>query len=99
MKFFARIESSTVVEVLEAEQSFIDVQAGSWIETDPNGVSPKNFAGIGFGWDALKNAFIPIKPYDSWVLNNSTCQWEAPIARPSNAIGWDEAGQKWIVPS
>lgn len=57
----------------------------------------KNYAGIGYSYDALMDAFIPPKPYDSWILNETTCLWEAPIPKPEDGFyDWDEANQKWI---
>lgn len=57
----------------------------------------KNYAGIGFTYDEQRNAFIPPKPYDSWVLNEETCLWVAPVSYPS--IGefyvWDEEQLSW----
>ena len=58
----------------------------------------KNFAGIGFSYDAEKDAFIPPQEYPSWRLNLETCQWEPPVPRPSDggAYYWDEEGQVWL---
>ena len=52
----------------------------------------KNFAGIGYTYDETRNAFIPPKPFSSWVLNETTCQWDAPIDDPTdgNVYSWDE---------
>ena len=52
----------------------------------------KNFAGIGYTYDETRNAFIPPKPFSSWVLNEKTCQWDAPIDYPTdgNVYSWDE---------
>jgi hypothetical protein len=57
----------------------------------------KNHAGIGFTYDANKDAFIPQKPYNSWILNESTCNWEAPIAKPqdSKIYIWNEQTLSW----
>ena len=59
----------------------------------------KNHAGIGFTYDEDKDAFIPKKPYTSWILNESTCQWEAPIAKPDSESGemyqWNEETKSW----
>jgi len=57
----------------------------------------KNFAGIGFRYDQTKDAFIPQKPYNSWILNETTCQWNAPIALPDteNRYNWNEATTSW----
>jgi hypothetical protein len=56
----------------------------------------KNFAGIGFTWDEQKNAFIPPKTLDSWILDEETCLWKAPIAYPSSGTYlWNESLQNW----
>ena len=59
-----------------------------------NGGTPfrKNYAGIGYTYDSQRDAFIPQKPYNSWVLNEQTCLWEAPVARPNdgNMYKWNE---------
>jgi hypothetical protein len=58
----------------------------------------KNFAGIGFTYDGQRDAFISPKPYASWLLNENTCCWEAPIAAPNDgkSYAWDEATTSWI---
>ncbi len=58
----------------------------------------KNYAGIGYSYDATRDAFIPPKPYASWVLNETTCLWESPVAYPTdgNMYRWDEATTAWI---
>jgi hypothetical protein len=57
----------------------------------------KNYAGIGFKYDQTRDAFIPLKPYASWLLNEETCQWEAPVALPDteNRYNWNEETQQW----
>ena len=57
----------------------------------------KNFAGIGYTYDQTKDAFIPPKPFNSWTLNETTCQWEAPVAKPDddNIYKWNEENQSW----
>ena len=57
----------------------------------------KNFAGIGYIYDPVRDAFIPPKPYPSWVLNEQTCLWDAPIAMPQdgNFYIWDEQTLSW----
>ena len=68
-----------------------------WKQTSYNGNFRKNHAGIGFTYDEDKDAFIPPKPYASWVLNETTCQWEAPVALPDteNRYNWNEETQQW----
>ena len=80
-----------------------------WVQTSYNtyagehllGETPlrKNYAGIGFTYDEDRDAFIPPKPFNSWTLNESTCLWEAPIARPNdgNRYDWDEENQIWTL--
>ena len=61
----------------------------------------KNYAGIGYRYDIDRDAFIPPKPYPSWVLNEDTCLWDAPVPMPSdgNMYQWDEATTSWISQS
>jgi hypothetical protein len=66
-----------------------------------NGGTPlrKNFAGIGYTYDENRDAFIPPKPFNSWVLNENTCLWEAPIDKPEdgNKYRWKEQTLSWQV--
>lgn len=66
-----------------------------------NGGTPfrKNYAGIGYTYDPDRDAFIPPKPYPSWVLNEQTCLWDAPVAMPTDGqrYQWDEATVSWVV--
>jgi len=57
----------------------------------------KNHAGIGYTYDQTRDAFIPQKPYNSWVLNEQTCNWDAPVARPNdgNIYNWNEETLSW----
>lgn len=59
----------------------------------------KNYAGIGFTYDSSRDAFIPPKPYNSWTLDEDTCQWEAPVPYPTDGQGyvWKENTQTWVV--
>jgi hypothetical protein len=77
---------------------------GNWIKTSYNGNIRKNYAGIGYTYNAGLDAFVPPKPYASWVLNNDTAQWDAPTPMPSDAgtgeppkrYSWDEATTSWV---
>ncbi len=64
-----------------------------------NGGTPfrKNHAGIGYIYDSQRDAFIPKKPYNTWILNESTCNWEPPISKPNdnNVYYWNESNQTW----
>lgn len=68
-----------------------------WKQTSYNGTIRKNYAGIGYTFDAGLDAFIPPKPFSSWLLNKGACQWEAPVQMPTEGgpYQWDEATQSW----
>lgn len=101
-KYWAKVNNGIVEKVIVAEESFFDTfvddSAGQWLETKMDGSIRKNYAGIGFSYDSTRDAFIPQKLYESWILNEETCQWEAPIACPDdgNIYYWDEDQQNWI---
>lgn len=69
-----------------------------WRQTSYNANMRKNYAGIGYTYDAGRDAFIPPQPFASWVLNEDTCRWEAPVPYPQDgkAYIWDEATTTWI---
>jgi hypothetical protein len=69
-----------------------------WKQTSYNGNMRKNYAGIGYTYDAIRDAFIPVKPYASWVLNEDTCRWDAPTSMPTDGgkYEWDEATTSWV---
>ena len=71
---------------------------GTWVQTSYNGNIRKNYAGIGYTYDSQRDAFIPPKPYPSWVLNEQTCVWDAPIPSPNDGkmYLWDEATTSWV---
>ena len=71
---------------------------GNWKQTSYNGNKRKNYAGAGYTYDAAIDAFVPPKPYPSWVLNNETAQWVAPVPMPTDGkkYTWDEATQSWV---
>jgi len=70
-----------------------------WKQTSYNNKIRKNYAGIGMIYDEKRDAFIPPKPFNSWILNESTCNWEAPIAYPTDGklYSWDESTKNWIL--
>jgi hypothetical protein len=59
----------------------------------------KNYAGLGYTYDSARDAFIPQQTYPSWVLNEETCQWDAPVAMPTDGqrYYWDEATTSWVA--
>ena len=71
---------------------------GNWLKTSYNGNVRKNYAGIGYTYNAGLNAFVPPKPFNSWVLNNDTAQWKAPTPMPTDGKKylWDEATTSWV---
>tara|TARA_R110000823_G_C15923851_1_gene498914 strand:- start:1030 stop:1341 length:312 start_codon:yes stop_codon:yes gene_type:complete len=98
MAYFAKIESDTVTEVIVAEQAHIDTLSGTWVETSLTGSTRKNYAQIGGTYDSSRDAFISPKPYSSWTLEESTCQWVAPSAYPSDDknYDWNEGTTSWV---
>ena len=110
MSHFAKIEGGVVTQVIVAEQDFINSgavgNAADWVQTSYNthaGQHPegrplrKNYAGIGYSYDAGRDAFIPPKPHNSWVLDENTCLWNAPVAYPTdgNRYEWNESTTSW----
>lgn len=87
----------------EQEQLGIDfltqsIEGTSWYkQTSYNKKFRKNYAGIGYYYDANRDAFIPPKPYASWTLIEETCQWTAPVSHPSDDKNyeWDEINRTW----
>lgn len=58
----------------------------------------KNYAGIGYTYDSRLDAFVPPQPYPSWVLDESTCQWQAPVSMPTDGLyQWDEGAGAWVA--
>jgi hypothetical protein len=106
MSHFAEIdENNVVLGVLVGDNKapnegldwFVENLGGRWIQTSYNANFRKHFAGVGFTYDEQLDAFIPIKPFDSWVLNQDTCTWQAPIAKPlQGEWTWDESMLNWV---
>ena len=75
---------------------------GRWVQTSYNNNIRKNYAGIGYTYDADRDAFIAPKPFESWLLNEDTCDWEAPVAYPTfdpeepKSYNWDEETLSWV---
>lgn len=72
---------------------------GKWVQTSYNGSFRKNYAGIGFKYDSILDAFIPPKPFPSWILNETSAKWEAPTPRPDDdqMYSWNESSQQWTL--
>jgi len=109
MAHFAQIENNLVTQVIVAEQDFIDNHTdGTWLQTSyntnggvhSNGATPlrKNYAGVGYTYDSVRDAFIAPQPYPSWILVEDTCLWEAPVAYPTDdkMYTWNEELTNWV---
>jgi hypothetical protein len=87
----------------ESEQKGIDfcsnLLGGTWLQTSYNGKIRKNYAGIGFKYDPMLDAFIAPQPFASWVLDETTCQWKAPTPYPKdgNFYTWSEENLNWVA--
>ena len=100
MAHFAKInQKREVTQVIVAKEAYVEKLPGTWIQTSYTGEFRKNYAGIGYTYDYMRDAFIPPKPFASWVLNEDTCRWDAPIPYPNDGqrYTWDEASLNWIV--
>lgn len=110
MSHFAKVIDGIVTEVLVIEQDVIDTglfgDPALWVQTSyntfggqhPNGTPlRKNFAGIGFSYDAERDAFIPPQTFPSWMLDEETCFWVAPVPYPNDnkVYRWNEEIQIW----
>lgn len=112
MSHFAKVDENNIVtQVLVIEQDTIDTglfgDPASFIQTSYNTVAGehrlggtplrKNYAGIGYVYDPVRDAFYTQKPYESWILNENTCIWESPVPLPDNEklYVWDEPTISW----
>ena len=111
MAHFAKLGTGNIIEKVEVVSNDIATteQAGVdflnnlygtrdvWKQTSYNGNIRKNFAGIGYSYDQTRDAFIPPKPFNSWTLNEDTCRWEAPVAKPTDGQNytWNEETISW----
>jgi hypothetical protein len=110
MSHFAKVVDGKVTQVIVAEpeffDTFVDSSPGAWIQTSynthgnqhPEGRPLRgNYAGIGYTYDAQNDVFIAPKPINSWVINEDTWLWEAPVAMPDDGkvYNWDEEATSW----
>ena len=111
MAHFAKLGVGNIIETVEVvsndiattEQAGVDFlnnlynSRDVWKQTSYNGNIRKNFAGVGYTYDQSRDAFIAPKPFNSWILNETTCQWEAPVALPDteNRYNWNEETTTW----
>ena len=110
MSHFAKVTDGKVVQVIVAEQeffdTFVDSSPGTWLQTSynthgnqhPEGRPLRgNYAGIGYTYDATNDVFYAPQPYPSWIINNTTWLWEAPVAMPTDdkKYKWNESITNW----
>lgn len=83
----------------EGYQWLLDNVGGRWIKTSYNRTIRKNYAGVGYKYDETLDAFIPPKVFDSWILNEETCVWEAPVPYPADGqvYLWNEDELDWVL--
>jgi len=108
MAHFAEVENNIVTRVLvvpdEQEHRGQDFLAnelglgGTWVQTSYNARIRKNYAGINYTYDPIRDAFIAPRPYESWLLDEETCQWKAPVEMPTDdkMYVWDETSVNWV---
>ena len=96
MAKFLKIINNKVVDSIVANQEHINMLKDKDFYMEDDGTK-FNKAGIGFAYDAVRDAFIPPKPYASWKLNETTCQWGAPVAYPDDdkRYDWNEETITW----
>lgn len=98
---FAQLDSENIVQQVIVANSAEWCSAnfgGVWIETFKDSSQRFHYAGIGYTYDADRDAFIPPKPFEFWVLNEDTCLWEPPIPYPNDGgvYEWDESFGDWV---
>jgi hypothetical protein len=93
------IDETETIEGLDPETWYGDFRGQVCKRTSYNGNIRKNYAGIGYIYDADLDAFIAPKPFDSWVLDEDTCRWEAPVSYPADGwtYYWSELTLSWII--
>jgi len=102
MAWYAKIENDKVAEVtfvvdtLDSNWLYRE-HGGTWLKCDEAGAIRSLFPAVGYTYDAGRDAFIPPKPFPSWLLDENTCLWSAPVAYPddSKPYAWDETSTAW----
>ena len=92
------IDETELIEGLEPEVWYGNFRGRVCKRTSYNGRIRKNYAGIGFTYDQERDAFIPPKPFESWILNEDTCLWDPPIPYPEDGkdYSWNEESASWV---
>jgi len=92
------IDETELIEGLDPETWYGNFRGQTCKRTSYNGNIRKNYAGISFYFDSDRDAFIPPKSFDSWILNEDTCNWESPVPYPEGEgiYSWDEDQLQWV---
>jgi hypothetical protein len=92
------LDENGVEQESKGQEFCYNLLGGTWIQTSYSGKLRKNFASIGYTYDQVRDAFIPLKPYQSWVLEEHTCTWAAPVPMPEDdkSYQWDEDSVSWV---
>lgn len=92
------IDETELIEGKDPETWYGEFRGQRCVRTSYNGNIRKNYAGIGYTYDEQLDAFIPPKPFDSWVLNEETCRWKSPVPYPTDGVmyTWDESLVDWV---
>ncbi len=95
------IDETKLIEGLNPEAWYGNFRNQRCIRTSYNGQIRKNYASVSFTYDEARDAFIPPKPFNSWSLNEETCQWVSPVPYPSSLSDskryyWDESSTSWV---
>jgi hypothetical protein len=112
MGHFAKVVDSKVVQVIVAEpdffDTFVDTSAGTWLQTSYNTIGGQhtqggtplrgNYAGIGYTYDHTNDVFYAPQPFPSWIMNEATWTWKAPVDMPTDGkvYKWDEPTLAWV---
>jgi len=108
MAHFAELDDNNIViRVLVTDNDLpnegydwlVENLGGTWVKTSYNGNIRKNYAGIGFNYDAERDAFVPPKPFESWILDEETARWGSPVPYPTDGLiyQWDETVLDWVA--
>jgi hypothetical protein len=104
MSHWAQIDDNNIVtQVLvgpnygDEGEAFFNALGGTWVKTSYNNNIRKNYAGIGYTYDVNRDSFIAPKPFNSWLLDEDTCRWQAPVPYPTDGLmyQWDEELTDW----
>jgi hypothetical protein len=90
------IDESELIEDLDTETWYGNFRGQVCKRTSYNGNIRKNYAGIGYSYDFELDAFIGPKPFESWILNEETAKWEAPVPKPEGNFDWNEDLVSWV---